>query len=77
MVLPPPPPQKPTYVSSSGQLTAPPLSKRLYDAARDVAEMAYLFVDTLVTVSTPRLGAVEMQSRWSRGERRRVESRLP
>ncbi|BEI82807.1 hypothetical protein CcaverHIS002_0306750 [Cutaneotrichosporon cavernicola] len=45
----PPAPPAPTYVSSSGQLTTPPLSKRVYDAISDYATIGYLFVETLVS----------------------------
>lgn len=45
------PPEKTTYVSSTGQLTAPPLTKRIADAVSDLAEVGWLFFDTLFTVS--------------------------
>lgn len=45
------PPEKTTYVSSTGQLTAPPLTKRIAEAVSDLAEVGWLFVDTLITVS--------------------------
>lgn len=48
------PPEKTTYVSSTGQLTAPPLTKRIADAVSDLAEVGWLFVDTLITVSRVR-----------------------
>ncbi|CAK9779718.1 hypothetical protein CC85DRAFT_75589 [Cutaneotrichosporon oleaginosum] len=41
-------PPQPTYVSSTGQLTTPPISKRVYDTISDYATIAYLFVETLV-----------------------------
>lgn len=44
----------PTYVSATGQLATPPLTTRIYDALSDAGGFAYLFVDTLVTVSVPR-----------------------
>lgn len=52
-------PQAPTYVSSSGQMSAPPLTKRVTDTLRDYATIGYLFVDTLVTVSRQGLVVVE------------------
>lgn len=48
------PPEKATYVSSTGQLTAPPITKRLADAVSDLAEIGWLFLDTLFTVGIVR-----------------------
>lgn len=45
------PPEKTTYISSTGQLSAPPLTKRIADAVSDMAEIGWLFFDTLFTVS--------------------------
>lgn len=48
-------PEKTTYVSSSGQLTSAPLTRRIADAASDLAEVGWLFFDTLFTVSRAHL----------------------
>lgn len=45
------PPEKTTYVSSTGQLSSPPLTKRIAEAVSDLAEVGWLFFDTLFTVS--------------------------
>lgn len=47
------------FVSSSGSLVQKPLTSRIYDAAQDYVEVAYLFFDTLVTVSKQRYPLVK------------------
>ncbi|GMK56899.1 hypothetical protein CspeluHIS016_0307390 [Cutaneotrichosporon spelunceum] len=39
---------KATYISSSGELTTPPLQTRVYTTLSNYATIAYLFVETLV-----------------------------
>lgn len=52
---------KSTYVSSSGHLTAPPITKRISDALSDYASIAYLFVETFVTVCEAREARTDNQ----------------